>query len=161
MFYFKDENNKVHAIEDIAFINLLPTSCVEISEEEAYALANPPKTLSELKDEKNAEINRARLESNQSTFTHGGKQVACDVLSRGDIEGINGYVATRDSLPASWVGGWKATDNSIIPIQDVAAWNEFYDSMIAEGQANFSHSQALKVQLAAATTAEEVAAIAW
>ena len=34
-------------------------------------------------------------------------------------------------------------------------------AMVAQGAANFMHAQQLKTQLAAATTAEEVAAIVW
>lgn len=120
-----------------------------------------PPTLSELKILKNIEINQARLMANQTTFTYQSKQIACDQLSRGDIDGVNGYVATRGTLPPNWVGGWKAVDNSIVPIQTVDAWNGFFDSMIAQGQANFAKSEGLKFQLAAAQTAEQVAAINW
>jgi hypothetical protein len=120
-----------------------------------------PQTLAELKSLKNAEINTARLNANQTYFLYQGHQVACDPLSRSDIDGINGYVATRGEMPPNWVGGWKAIDNSIIFIPDVPAWNAFYDSMIAQGQANFAKSEGLKAQLAAATTAEQVAAINW
>jgi hypothetical protein len=42
MFYFKDNTNKVHAIEDMAFASLLPSSCVEITEDEASELTAPP-----------------------------------------------------------------------------------------------------------------------
>lgn len=131
----------------------------------AWQALTPPApaepTLAELKTAKNSEINTARLAANQTTFTYQGKQIACDPLSRGDIDGVNGYVATRGTLPPNWVGGWKAVDNSIVPIQTVAAWNSFFDSMIAQGQANFAKSESLKAQLAAATTPEQVAAINW
>jgi len=117
--------------------------------------------LDDLRLAKNAEINTARLAANQTTFTHGGKLFACDPLSRSDIDGINGRVGTRGSLPVDWIGGWKAVDNSIVPIQNVADWNAFYDSMIAQGQANFAKSERLKAQLAVATTPEQVTAINW
>lgn len=108
--------------------------------------ANQP-TLEELKSQKNAEINKARLEANQTTFTHSGKLFACDQLSRSDIDAINGYVGTRNALPASWLGGWKAVDNTIVAIADVTSWNAFYDSMIEQGQQNFVKSQSLKASL--------------
>lgn len=120
-----------------------------------------PPTLTELKAIKNEEINAARLNANLTTFTYNGKLFACDQLSRGDIDGINGYVGTRGDLPSNWVGGWKSVDNSIYPIPDIAAWNAFYDSMIAQGQANFLKSQNLKMQLESAIDAEQVAAIKW
>jgi hypothetical protein len=128
---------------------------------EVDTFLNPPVSVETLKLAKNAEINESRLKANLTTFQHNGKAFACDQLSRGDIDGINGYVGTRGALPPNWIGGWKAVDNSIVAIADVNAWNAFYDSMIAQGQANFAHSQTLKSQLAAATTKAQVNAIAW
>lgn len=121
----------------------------------------PAVDLSGLKREKNAEINAARLTANFSTFTHAGKAIACDQLSRSDIDGTNGLVALYGSLPPGWPGGWKAVDNTYVAIATVADWKAFYASMFAAGNANFAHAQALKTQLDAATTAEQVAAIVW
>lgn len=118
-------------------------------------------TLEELKAAKNIEINAARFSANQGTFTHGGKTFACDLLSRGDIDGVNGEVALTGALPANFPGAWKAVDNTYFMIPDVATWTQFYQSMVATGTANFLHAQQLKAQLAAATTAEDVAAIVW
>lgn len=127
-------------------------------------LTQPPAPvvpLAELKAAKNAEINAARLAANFSTFTHAGKQIACDQLSRSDIDGTNGFVSLYGAMPPGWPGGWKAVDNTYVAIADVAAWMAFYASMFAAGNANFAKAQALKTQLDAATTAEQVAAIAW
>lgn len=118
-------------------------------------------TLAELKATKNAEINASRLAANFSTFAHGGKQFACDQLSRSDIDGTNGFVSLYGTLPPGWPGGWKAIDNSYAPIATVTDWKAFYASMFAAGNANFAHAQALKALLAAASTADEVAAIHW
>jgi len=150
--YFQNDGTEI-TIEDLG---KSPTD-----DPEYYGNDAPQLSLSELKSLKNTEINAARLSANQTTFTYQGKQVACDPLSRSDIDGINGYVATRGEMPNNWIGGWKATDNSIILIPDVSTWNEFYDSMIAQGQANFAKSESLKAQLAEATTPEQVAAISW
>lgn len=114
-----------------------------------------------LKAAKNEAINAARLAANHGTFPHAGKLIASDPLSRSDIDGINGYVSLFRTLPRDWPGGWKATDNTYVPIADVAAWKAFYTSMVAHGNANFAHAQTLKAQLAAATTAAEVEAIQW
>lgn len=121
----------------------------------------PAATLAELKVVKNADINAARLAANRGTFTHGGKEFACDELSRSDIDGANGMIANLGAMPPGWPGGWKAVDNSYHPIADVAAWKAFYASMFAAGNGNFAHAQALKDALAAATTPEQVSAIAW
>lgn len=123
------------------------------------APSNP--SITDLKIAKNAQINQARAEANASTFTHQGKTFACDTLSRSDIDAINGRIATRDSFPAGWVGGWKAVDNTILAIDTVAKWNDFYDSMVNQGTANFAHAQELKLALAKATTKAQIAAIVW
>lgn len=121
--------------------------------------ASEPESLDSIKSRKNADINAARLAANMSTFTYSGKTVACDALSRGDIEAINGIVALTNALPAGWVGGWKAVDNSIIPIADVNDWVLFYGAMVAQGMANFAHSQTLKAQLEAAYQAQDRSAM--
>jgi hypothetical protein len=121
----------------------------------------PGPSLAQLKAAKNAEINAARLAANLSTFTHAGKAIACDQLSRSDIDGTNGFVALYGSMPPGWPGGWKAVDNTYVAIADVAAWKAFYSSMFAAGNANFAKAQTLKAQLDAATTAAQVAAIVW
>lgn len=160
----------------------IPTDAVEITAEEHQALlagqssgkrivadvagrpylADPPApTLDELKTAKNTEINAARATANASTFTHSAKVFSCDQLSRGDIDGVNGYVAIYGALPPEFPGAWKAVDNTYLPIGDVATWKGFYAAMVAQGGANFIHAQALKTQLAAATTPEAVAAIVW
>lgn len=43
MKYFKDQSNKVHAIEE-GFECLLPAGCIEITKAEAEAISNPPPT---------------------------------------------------------------------------------------------------------------------
>jgi hypothetical protein len=126
-----------------------------VTSEEAAA------NLAAAKAAKNSEINAARLTANRSIFTHAGKAFSCDELSRSDIDGINGFVALTNTLPAGWPGGWKAVDNTVHPIADVPAWTAFYGSMVAAGNANFAHAQTLKEQLAIATTAEQIAAIVW
>jgi hypothetical protein len=113
------------------------------------AAAAPGTTIAEFSAAKNTEINAWRLAANLSTFTHGGKIIACDALSRSDIDGVNGYVALYGSLPPAFPGAWKAVDNSYLPIADVTAWKGFYAAMVAQGAANFAHTQALKGQLQA------------
>lgn len=142
-----------------------PTSGGEVAQWHGSAgwvvLAQHPSQLPQLISAKNAEINAARLAANFSTFAHGGKQFACDQLSRSDIDGTNGFVSLYGTLPPGWPGGWKAIDNSYAPIATVTDWKAFYASMFAAGNANFAHAQALKALLAAASTADEVAAIHW
>lgn len=121
----------------------------------------PPPTLADLKANKNADINAARAAANTGSFEHGGKVFSCDALSRGDIDGVNGFVAITGALPPGFPTAWKAIDNSYLSIPDVAAWTAFYGSMISAGALNFAHAQELKATLAAAQTPEAVAAITW
>lgn len=107
------------------------------------------------------EINAARLTANKSGFTFAGKRIATDELSRGDIDAVASIVARTGALPAGWPGAWKAIDNTFVEISDAATWDAFYTAMYATGLANFSTSQTLKAQVAAAITAEEIAAIQW
>ena len=119
------------------------------------------RTLEEVKLLKNKEINTARTAANQSFFVFDGKQIAVDALSRSDIDGVSDIVTLTGSLPINWVGAWKAIDNTFVPIPDVATWTAFCSALVAQGTANFSHSQDLKTALAAATTIAEVEAIVW
>ncbi|MDP3225827.1 MAG: DUF4376 domain-containing protein [Rubrivivax sp.] len=118
-------------------------------------------TLASLKAAKNAEINAARLAANFTTFPHADKVFSCDALSRSDIDGTNGVITLMGGFPPNWPGGWKAVDNTYVQITTREQWEAFYLSMCATGAANFAHSQTLKATLAAATTAEQVAAITW
>ena len=142
----------------------LPHSVVgtgAISDVEPGDFPEPVPDLAPLKAAKNEEINAARLAANFSTFQHAGKAIACDQLSRSDIDGTNGFVVLYGALPPGWPGGWKAADNTYVAIATVADWKAFYSSMFAAGNANFAKAQALKGLLAAADTAAEIAAIHW
>ena len=123
--------------------------------------AAPVVVIDDLKSAKNNQINRWRAEANQSTFTHLGKTVSCDPLSRSDIDGVAGSVALTGAFPTGFPGAWKATDNSYIVLADVAAFKALYASMTAQGSVNFARSQTLKTALTAAITEAQIAAIAW
>ena len=120
-----------------------------------------PQRLATAKAAKDLEINGWRMAANFSTFTHLGKVIACDRLSRSDIDAANGEIVNRGAMPVGWPGAWKAVDNTFILIADVVAWKAFYAAMFAAGNANFARSQNLKTQLTAATTPVQVAALAW
>lgn len=145
---------------DISFSDII-TEAQRNAVMAVYDAHAAPSDLDNLKAARNAKINASRAAANTSTFGHGGKVFSCDQLSRSDIDGVNGYVALFGALPPTFPGAWKAVDNSYYPLADVAAWKAFYASMVATGAANYAHAQELKAQLAAAATAEAVAAIVW
>jgi hypothetical protein len=110
---------------------------------------------------KNLQINELRAQANQTYFTHTGKQVACDALSRSDIDAVAGSIALTGAFPTGFPGAWKAMDNSYVMLPDVDAFKAMYASMTLQGGVNFARSQTLKGQLASATTAAQVNAIQW
>jgi hypothetical protein len=117
--------------------------------------------LEALKRAKTFEIDTARLRTNTNSFPYKEKFIACDALSRSDIDGVNGCITLTGEFPDGWLGGWKAMDKSIVPIATIEQWKEFYGAMVAQGQKNFVYSQGLKQLLGTATTVDQVQAIAW
>lgn len=145
----------VLAQQDLDALNLEEVPDPVPTPEESAALLASAKTA------KNMQINLWRGSANQSSFTHAGKQIACDALSRSDIDAVAGSIALTGTFPAGFPGAWKATDNSYVMLPDVEAFKAMYASMTLQGTLNFGHSQDLKATLAAATTIEQVNAIAW
>jgi hypothetical protein len=111
--------------------------------------------------DKNAEINAARLKANATSFTYMGKEIAVDTVSFNDIISTNGYVALFGGFSAGWPGGWKTIDNSYVPIATADDWKSFYTAMYTQGTTNFGKAQALKKKLSEATTLEEINNISW
>ena len=113
------------------------------------------------KSSKNTQINEWRAQANQSYFTHEGKQVACDALSRSDIDGVAGSISLTGGFPVGFPNVWKAMDNTYIAIPDVDAFKAMYNSMTLQGALNFDRAQKLKAKLEAATSLSEINAINW
>jgi len=130
--------------------NIVPPSAEEIAARFAA-----------LKTAKNLQINDWRGTANKTHFPHGGKLIACDDLSRGDIDAVANSIALTGAFPAGFPGAWKATDNTYVMLPDTDAFKAMHASMTAQGTANFMYSQTLKTALAAATTVAEIAAIVW
>jgi hypothetical protein len=116
--------------------------------------------LETLRIQKNTQINAARMRANTSTFMFDGKPIACDELSRSDIDGVAGYISLFGEFPPGWPGAWKAADNTYVPMTNIAHFRAMYAAMASAGLANFARAQSLKAELAAAQTAEEIEAIA-
>lgn len=119
------------------------------------------RSLEDMKRSKELQINDIRLSKNKSFFTYAGKQIACDELSRSDIDGVNGIVALTQQLPPNWVGGWKAMDNTYVSIPDVNTWIQFFAAMINQGTLNFNRSQALKAYVNSLTDPAAIDAVTW
>lgn len=115
-----------------------------------------PWTVETIAARKNDEINKARAAANTSTFPWQDKMIACDALSRSDIDGIANYIALFGELPSNFPGAWKATDNTFIPITTAEAFKDMFNAMVAQGAANFIKSETLKGQMAAIVASEEL-----
>lgn len=118
-------------------------------------------SLDDLKARKNAEINDWRALANRSTFPHGGKLIACDALSRSDIDAVANHIGLFGAFPQGFPMAWKTTDNTYLPLPDVDAFKALYASMTEQGTANFDRSQDLKAELGNVSSAAEIAAIVW
>lgn len=132
----------------------------------SYALADWSQeqidtTIAAAKSSKNDQINQWRGQANQSSFMHMGKEIACDALSRSDIDGVAGSISLTGAFPVGFPNAWKAVDNTYIPIPDVDAFKAMYNSMTLQGALNFDRAQKLKGKLATATSLAEINAISW
>jgi len=119
----------------------------------------PPYNLAADKLLLNQEINEWRAKKNHTAFPHGAKVVACDALSRGDIDAVAGHISLFGSFPANFPGAWKAVDNSYILLPTVEAFKTMYTSMTSQGTANFNASQGFKSRLSSATTKTQMKSI--
>lgn len=117
--------------------------------------------ITSIKNIKLSDINLWRTTANQGYFTFSNKQIACDQLSKDDINGVNGEVSLTGALPDNFPMAWKCIDNTYVPIPDVATWTLFYKAMVQQGTTNFLHAQELKAAVASATSLEELDAISW
>jgi len=111
--------------------------------------------------EKRAQINAWRERANYSTFPFAGKLIACDNLSRSDIDATSTHIALFGEFPDNFPGGWKAIDDTYVLMPTVGEFKSMYKAMSKQGTTNFTQSQALKELVTAATTLAEVNAIQW
>jgi hypothetical protein len=132
-----------------------------ISNQTSEELAATAAQLVIAKSERNKLINDWREAANFSTFPLNGKLIACDSLSRSDIDAVAGNIALFGAFPPGFPGAWKYTDNSYLSLPNIDAFKTMYTAMTTQGTSNFNHSQTLKSELAAATTIDEVQAIVW
>jgi len=119
-----------------------------------------PRTLEDLKAAQWALIKRARDAAEQAGFVWDGSSFDCDPTSQSRIQGGALMATTALLNSAPFAIEWTLADNTTRTL-DAA-------QMIAVGLAMGQHidsthqiGRALRAQLAAATTAEEVAAVEW
>lgn len=117
--------------------------------------------LARSKQSKNLQINRWRAEANQTYFTYQGKRIACDSLSRGDIDAVASNIALTGNFPTGFPNAWKAIDNTYIPITSIDDFKSMFAAMTLQGTVNFARAQTLKQALENANTLDEINSIVW
>lgn len=156
--YFKDEQGGLHFLgeADIASggMALLPLGCVEVSDEEAAAILNPPLTLAQAQVQQIAIIEGDYQSAIQQPVAYMGATFQADENSQ--------TVLTKSLSPCSVPAGffWLDINNAQVPmtfqqLQGLAA------AMLSQGQTAFAKKTALKQQVRAATSVAAVRAITW
>lgn len=87
--YYKDLSGKLHFLDSADFEHLLPEGCVEITEAEADAIANPPPTAEQIKATRTAQIKAALIELDFKSIRP---------LREGDAEMVASFKAQAESL---------------------------------------------------------------
>lgn len=132
-----------------------PATPEEVAEIEARAVVDIVAERAKL----NTAINEWRAHKNFTTFPHAGKVIACDQLSRSDIDATAGHIALFGTFPPDFPGGWRAVDNTYVMMPTIDDFKAMYTSMTAQGTANFNQSQQFKAQMNAAQTSQDIAAV--
>lgn len=129
MFYYKDQNNTIHGLESVAFEYLLPAGCVQITNEEASAILNPPLSIEETRENKLAALAAHRYEKETAGITVGGTNIRTDRESQAMISGAKLYSDLNPTALIDWKGttGWVQIDQA---------------TLLAIGQAIGAHIQA-------------------
>lgn len=120
-------------------------------------------TLDQLKQSKRQEITNCRIAADNDHFVYQDKMIRTADKDMFDLLVADARInkCTGGQMPPNWPGGWKAMDNTYLPISTPDAWNAFFIAAYDAGIANFTKSQSLKQQLDAAQTPADVAAIHW
>lgn len=77
---YKDTNNQIHFLDSAEYEHLLPTGCVEISDEEATAISNPPLTPKQIIAELESAV---QTHLNAQAKTHGYDDIKSAALRAG------------------------------------------------------------------------------
>lgn len=136
-----------------------PTQVLFVANGELQWVETAP--LAELKARKAAEITAQRLAADADHFTYNGLSIRTADKDMLDMLIAHARIIMGDGMPPNWPGGWKAIENSYVPISSIEEWRPFFIAMYDTGIANFNRSQQLKARINSATTPEEVAAISW
>lgn len=154
---YKDLNNKVHWLDDAQWISLLPIGCLEITQEEADAINNPPPSFADLQESKRKEIRTAYATMECDNFTDANLVV----WSGGEISATRLYGAynlAKETGQASVVFYDNANLPHTLLLADAI---QVVVGVTGQSRVCFDKKQALMIQIEAATTQAELDLIFW
>lgn len=131
--YYKDSQNKVYFLDSARFEYMLPTGCIQITDQEAAILQAPPNpTTAEIWERIKAERDRRMSLGAKVTINAQTKWFHTDTKSR--IQHLGLKDAARDTLASGGtmtspvpISGqqiqWKCMDGSFIPLTVQIVWD--------------------------------------
>ena len=117
--------------------------------------------LVELKAAKVAELIRERIHADLTYFEFAGKRISVNDAAFKQIASTSMMVSLTGGFHPYFPHAWKAIDESIVPIPDVATWIAFVTALNGAGLYNFGKQSQLEAVVAAATTVDQVHAVRW
>lgn len=169
--YYQDPNGALHFLsaQDVedGWESRLPSGCVQITDEVAADIINPPPTLEQTKANRIAEIYLAYGEAIQASvsFTSlDGSAKTYQADNEGEnssqavlLKAMQGY-SLAGAVPEGFY--WIAEDNSKVPFTLVDLQG-LYAAMLGQGWAAFQKLQDKKTEIRAAETVAAVENINW
>lgn len=159
--HFKDQNGGLHFLSDEDIANggmaLLPAGCVEISDEAAHAIQNPPLTLDQAKAVQLANVAAAFAAASTLPVTDGA-----GLTWSGGFDSAQKIYGAAQLAQAGGATSLTIYDASNIGHSlTIAQATEVAAEVGVAYQTAFAKYQGLKVAIAAATTVAAVQAITW
>jgi len=155
MKYYKDPNNNIFAYaKDGSQDAYIKQNLVAITDAEADAIRNPPKTLDELKVIKVTELYTAYTSANQSDISYLGTTFQADSKSQDMITSV----LSVGSVPSGFYWLDIANNKVTMTYTDLQG---LAGAILTRGQVAFDKLQGLKAQARAVTDASELDLIGW
>lgn len=160
MNYYKDINNRLHALSDADISNggerYLPQGCVQITLAEADAIQNPPKTLTEVKAVKLEELKAAWNNTQNLGISTRGKTFAAGGQARAQLDRLLAAQANGITIPTTI----RADDGTPIDFTAVTI-KGLYDMIIKTERIAEDNYWSKRALVEAATTVAAVEAVSW
>jgi len=142
MAFYKDTENKVHFLEDVAFEHLLPDGCLEISNAEAAAIQKPTADQAKTAKWEAIKVERDHRTENGG-YKVGTKWFHSDQKSRSQQLGL---VLLGANIPANLQ--WKTMDGTFVTMTQALA-QQILASGAASDQAIFVAAETHKAAMEA------------